>query len=240
MAPTSIRSKVAGIAHHFKLRGFDDPSKDYRVQQAIRGTKRFKVQSPDSRAPLNLRDMEKIHAILPYITSSKQEAALFRTAFLLAFHGCLRAGEVATTSSKADPVIRSNDIKILIDGSISLTIHHSKASQFSPQRILIKADKDTRLCRKALKKFMKMRSSFKTSSRSAFLCHANGEPLTKFQLSSLLMKATKEIGMESKISSHSLRIGGASHAASSGMKVEELKRLGRWKSSAYKLYLRKK
>ena len=72
-----------------------------------------------------------------------------------------------------------------------------------------------------------------------FFCHANGNPLTRSQFSGVLCKALKQCGfLSGSYKSHSFRIGRASELAVQGVPGENIKKMGRWSSSAYKTYLR--
>ena len=71
-----------------------------------------------------------------------------------------------------------------------------------------------------------------------FFQFSNGEPLTRELLVKHLQGALQKAGVDaSKLVGHSFRIGAATTA--SAMEVEDslIKTLGRWKSSAYLLYV---
>lgn len=53
---------------------------------------------PAIRSPISLHLLEKITEVLDKVCKDKYEATLFATAFLIAFFGLLRVGEI--TSSK--------------------------------------------------------------------------------------------------------------------------------------------
>jgi hypothetical protein len=65
------------------------------------------------------------------------------------------------------------------------------------------------------------------------------ESLCHDQLVSVLIKALKVLGIDaSGYKSHSFRIGAASLAAAQHISNEEIMKLGRWKSNAFKSYIR--
>ena len=67
-----------------------------------------------------------------------------------------------------------------------------------------------------------------------FLCHFSGS-----QFSAMLIKSLKYAGIESsKYKSHSFRIGATTALSMAGYPIDEIKNLGRWKSTAYKSYIR--
>ena len=81
----------------------------------------------------------------------------------------------------------------------------------------------------------------KRGNNAGFLfCHSDGGPLTKYQFWTVAKRALVATGLEGfKFGTHSFRIGAASTAAASGFKAQEIKAIGRWRSGAYKTYVRK-
>ena len=69
--------------------------------------------------------------------------------------------------------------------------------------------------------------------------HTAGNPLTCFQFSCMLKKGITSLGLNPReFSPHSFRLGAATSAALCGMPDDQIKNMGRWKSSAFKLYIR--
>ena len=67
---------------------------------------------------------------------------------------------------------------------------------------------------------------------------SSGEFLTRDEVSRVLQAAALQCGVSPKmVASHSLRRGGATTYSLAGVSDEEIKRLGRWLSDAYKLYV---
>ena len=65
-----------------------------------------------------------------------------------------------------------------------------------------------------------------------------GEPIRRLDIKSLLDEAAEAAGIHpSHLGSHSLRIGGATAMYHAIPDLERLKRFGRWKSSAFHVYL---
>lgn len=72
-----------------------------------------------------------------------------------------------------------------------------------------------------------------------YFLHQNGLPLTIFQFQAVLRRALCKLNLGgAKLSSHSFRIGAAMEAARMGLEANNIKKLGRWKSDAFKLYVR--
>ena len=68
--------------------------------------------------------------------------------------------------------------------------------------------------------------------------NGDGEPIGRLEITALLNEAAEAAGIHpSHIGSHSLRIGGATAMYHAVPDLERLKRFGRWKSSAFHVYL---
>ncbi len=88
---------------------------------------------------------------------------------------------------------------------------------------------------RALQSYLAVRST----SGVTFFCHFDGSPLTKGQIRAVLEKAINFCGWNGvRVKSHSFRIGAASRAAELGFTDERIMQMGRWKSGAFRAYIR--
>ena len=70
-------------------------------------------------------------------------------------------------------------------------------------------------------------------------CHADQTPISVHQFNVALQQCLSYCGLDSsRYKTHSFRIGGACHAAEKGYSDAQIRALGRWKSDAFKVYLR--
>lgn len=70
-------------------------------------------------------------------------------------------------------------------------------------------------------------------------CHFSSVPLIRFQFSFVLRKILDIAGLgESKYKPHSIRIGATTVLSMVGYPEENMKEASRWKSSAFKSYVR--
>ena len=87
----------------------------------------------------------------------------------------------------------------------------------------------------ALLQYIGVRSS---TAGPLFIFH-NGQFLTRPLLVSHLQRALQQAGLEHKyFNGHSFRIGAATTAAQCGIEDSLIQTLGRWKSDAYKIYIK--
>lgn len=71
------------------------------------------------------------------------------------------------------------------------------------------------------------------------LIHADGSYLSQFQFVQIFRRCLTALGRDAgSFSSHSFRIGAATEAARWGLSKDRVKKIGRWESDRYKLYVR--
>ena len=236
-SPSTINSRMSALAFVHKVNGWLDPTDSFIIKKLKEGCKRGNPQC-DSRLPITpilLRDLvEK----LPSMCSSQYEALLFKAAFLLAFVGFLRVGEFTSLKKSGDTsrILAIDDISIS-EKILHVRIRFSKTDQKGlSSNLKIESSTGCLLCPvKALEEFLLVRSG----RQGPLFIHFAGDPLTSFQFRSMLKNGIKLLGLTpDHFSSHSFRIGAATAAALGGASEEEIKRMGRWRSSAYQSYIR--
>ena len=169
---------------------------------------------------------------------------LWRTLFLIAYHGLFRIGELAT----GDHPVQARDIhlaegkdKILFILRTSKT--HSTASK--PQRITIEGNTnlDFRSNRNyfcpyiATREFLAARGDYEKLDDPLFI-FKDGSPVKTHMARNLLKKMLRNINLNPALyGTHSFRIGRATDLQKTGYTVEQIKRLGRWKPNAVYKYL---
>ncbi|XP_069104712.1 integrase/recombinase xerD homolog isoform X1 [Argopecten irradians] len=234
-SPSTTQTYLSGISYHHKIKGWGDPAKQFLVQKVMEGYRRTKA-SPDVRAPITLDILRKIVGALPFVCTSTYETSLFRVAFLLAFFGFMRVGELTSTAN-SDHAVGLSDVS-LNDQEVTLKLTHSKTDQTGKGHILvISACPDLSLCPvKATSAFLRIRPKSLTRE---FLCHASGRSLSRYQFSAVLKKTLQFANVPAaNFKTHSFRIGAASAASLQGTPDEQIKVLGRWKSACFQRYIR--
>ncbi|XP_068103215.1 uncharacterized protein [Hyperolius riggenbachi] len=231
---SAMNKKVAALAFWFKLRGFQDVTKDFRVRQALKGYRAGGVQR-DSRRPVTFELLGKLVGALSCLCASEYEASLFKTAFTLSFFGAFRVGELVSPNKHRVGGILAPDVAVQED-SVSILLRRSKTDQASKGRSVSLFRIGGPLCpRAAVESFMAIRPPGAT----AFLAHADGIPLTRFQFTAIFRKCLAFIGFPpAEFASHSFRIGAATEASRWGLSEEVIKKIGRWESVRFRSYIR--
>ena len=172
------------------------------------------------------------------LCTSNYEQCLFHATALVTFFGAFRISEVVA-ASKADATGRClmwDDLQ-LEDSGMRLRLRRSKTDQAGQGTwvALAPASREELCPIAAMRSYLKSRGS-----QPGFLFqHANGSPLTKYQFWAVASKALQALGLgECQFGTHSFRIGAASTAAAAGIGEARIKSIGRWRSGAFKSYIR--
>ena len=177
---------------------------------------------------------------------------LYKTIFCIGYYGLFRIGELAAENDEAceqnnhaikacNVHIGKNKNKILFVLYSSKT--HSKESL--PQKVKIKANdkpfKQTNehFCPfRLFTNFMSLRGNYASKNEQLFVFR-DRKPVCPYNIRSTLDKCLCRLGIDhSMYSVHSLRVGRTSDLVKLGYSIEEVKRMGRWKSNAVYRYIK--
>jgi hypothetical protein len=239
-APSTICTYVSAISYVHRMNGWSDPSDNFIVQKLKEGSRR-RDKRPDSRRPISLPILRQLVLLLQGICGSTFESCLFKVAFLVAFFGYLRVGEftVVSKSDTGDGILSIEDVTMGpgAPDSMEITIRFSKTNQ-QGKSVTLHFVKGTEalLCPvSAMADFLRIRPV----KLGPLFIHFGGDPLTRYQFGSILKKGISAMGLSAAhFTPHSFRIGAATSAAISGVPIDTIKSMGRWQSSAVKLYIR--
>ncbi len=214
-----------------------------RLEMVLKGIKKEKAKTnpPRTRLPITLEIMTKIRGILIQ-TPDDQDSILLWASCCLAFFGFLRCSEFTVPSqSDFDPSthLTPNDIAvddISFPSVLHVTIKQSKTDIFRQGVTLSLARTDKEVCPvSAMLPYLALRKNH----HGPLFIHKDKSFLTRALFTSLLRTTLKRAGMdESKYATHSFRSGAATTAAEVGISDVNIKRLGRWKSEAYQVYVK--
>jgi hypothetical protein len=161
---------------------------------------------------------------------------------LVSFFGLFRAGEVSLSNTGLNNVLHKEGLQLNHDGGkVSSVTIKTRAFKHSAGRAAT-----IPLCRQQPQVICPVRALVKYLSKSTghqgpLFHHPDGTPVTTVEFRSILRKSVKAAHLEcNKYTCHSLRIGGATHAHLSNMPHSQIRQLGRWRSNAYKKYIRVK
>lgn len=239
LSPSTILSYLSAIGYVHKMKGLHDPTKAFLIQKLLTSLSRKK--SCDVRLPISKPILHDLVSSLQHTSSSAAQRILFSAMFLTAFYGFFRIGELAARSACHTTVISYDNIRFLASGgkihSIKITVTHFKHNTSNRIfDIVIPGDEPSPFCPV---KFILLYCNLRGNKPGPLFCHADNTPITVNQFNTELRRCLNFCGLNAqRYKSHSFRIGAACLAADKGFSDAQIRALGRWKSDAFKLYIR--
>lgn len=230
-----ICKTLAGISFFFKFNNIPPLTNHFLIRQALKGYKKGSFQK-DSRSPVSFNLLAKLVGILPSVCSSPFETSLFSAAFVLAFFAALRISEFVAPSKQSVANLKLADV-IITEFSLRIFISKSKTDQLGKGAwITLFPLPGSQVCPiKVISYYL----SIRPKQLGSFFLHQDGTVLTRFQFNSVLKLCLHALKLEHyNLTAHSFRIGAATEAARLGLDNEVIRRLGRWDSDRFKMYIR--
>ena len=169
--------------------------------------------------------------------SSSHDHLLVAAALSLQYFACLRASELCTNSAVSLIPSRS-DISFCRSGSSLSMVYRCHSSKTAPHGFEVHVGcSGGPICSPCIMHlFLSMYPAEPTSPLFRF---TSGLDLSYRLYNTIIKRLVRLSGLDPALySSHSVRAGAATQAARSGLDPDSIKRLGRWRSQAYMVYLR--
>ena len=185
--------------------------------------------------------MQNIKEVLQQHPHSYHNILMWAACYL-AFFGLLRCNEFTVPSqTRYNPAVHLSYSDIAVDDcdNPSLVVISIKQSKTDPLRkgtnITLGATQDSLCPVKALMPYLAKRGSH---PGPLFICE-DQRFLTQSAFRSHLMALLDKLGLEkSHYNTHSFRIGAATSAEAAGLTESQIKTMGRWRSDAYRRYIK--
>ena len=245
LACSSIRTYLSGIRQTQIAAGLPDPLIDHmpRLRQVLKG---IKVQaarngrSPHPRLPITPSILYKLRQV--WLGNSSFNNIMLWAAATTTFFSFCRSGEITVEcESKFDPQVHLSVADLAVDNpqapsAISINLKYSKTDQFRKGVKLVVGKTNNELCPvTALLSYLARRGN----APGPLFQWDNHLPLSKSKFVDHVRQALSAANIPAhSYAGHSFRIGAATTAASAGIEDSIIQTLGRWKSSAYLLYVR--
>ena len=252
---TTVRSYISAIKAMLQLDDYPWQCNELLLSTLTK-TCRLINDVVRTRLPIKKHLMElildKITDIFTKEVNQPFLAAMYRAAVVICYYGLLRIGEIAVTAS--GHTLKAKDIHLAVDKKKLLLVlysskTHGKAE--TPQQIKIEANNYSIYNRyqKSLKgrkycpfiiinHYLKIRGGYREDDDSLFVFQ-DYQSLQPAQFRKVLKRCIQQLGLNKDLyDTHSLRGGRASDLLKLGNSVEQIKRLGRWKSNAVYKYLK--
>lgn len=224
---------LTGARHYLKqvYPHFNESRADPLVQTTIRGSKKVRADPVRRKPPLRTSHVQQFYELrhLSY------DHLLFATIISCGFYGCHRIGELTVPNQLSLRDWR----KIIKRASLSLEAqragyrlpYHKADPFYQGTDILFTPQKIANPVR-LLKEYCSARDKLHGARAALFICQDGSLPTRAWFEAKFFAVVGKEFG------GHSIRSGGATFFAGLGLQESIMMALGRWSSSAWKIYIR--
>ena len=233
-APASITSYTCAIGYVHKFKSLPDPTSSFIIQRLLAAITKVNTRC-DTRLPITITVLRQLVLSLGQTSLNTYIRFLLKAMFLVAFYGLMRIGEI-TTDLKGQATLMIEHLTFE-QGRAILSISHFKHNSSSrPFQIVLSKQRDDTLCPlRALQSYMQMRGN----QAGPLFCFPGLQPVSRSFFINKLNFLLNFCGLSRNLyKSHSFRIGAASFYASLGLSDEQIRLLGRWKSTAFRKYIR--
>lgn len=213
----------------------DQPFPDvnaHRVRLLLKAALVTQNTDVPTRAGFTLMD---IHRLVKDLNPDKTGDIVLKSLLLVGFWGLARLGELTYSTDHPTIFIRKKDVQFNSEGTRAhIVLRLAKTAQPGEvQRILLERQPNE------LDPISALQAVLRLAGKPGSPLFPSDNPTIPFKRTSVIayLNTFKPKRGESW-SGHSLRIGGASLRAHYGGSITALKRVGQWKSSSYKLYIR--
>ena len=234
LALATINTYLSGVRQVQIGGGLPDPNL-HAMPRLLRGVEIMWGKTQRLRLPITPSILRKTWAL-----EREYEKSLWWAVALTAFFGFCRSGEITVLQGRAyDPQVHLSLRDVAVDSShhprvISLLLRCSKTDQERRGVKVILGRTNADLCPvSALLAYLVHRGR---SPGALFM--VDGQPLERTRLVKAVRRALTRAGLPAdNFAGHSFCIGAATTAAAVGVEDSTIQALGRWKSSAFKLYV---
>lgn len=214
-----------------------------RLEQVLKGIKMVQSKGPKrtERLPITPTLLAKLKEVWSSGLSKFDGQMLFAAASLC-FFGFMRSGELTIPSAASydeGTHLSFRDVAVDCIHNPRILRVYLKASKTDPFRVGVNiyvGRTGNILCPvTAVLHYMVARGQ----GTGPFFRFEDGAPLTRMKFVDKVKEALSQAGVDcTAYSGHSFRIGAATTAAKRGISDATIKMLGRWKSSAYQVYIK--
>ena len=246
----SVKSYVSAIKKLLILHGYKWKDDEVLVHSLTRAC-RLINDKVNTKLPIHCSLLEMILFEVERIFKLDSQIYLeylYKAIFAISYYGMMRIGEVTFSQH----VLKARNVHIALNkDKILLVLYSSKTHGLSsrPQKIKITSNRAEKLGKylhrnfcpfTILRHYMKLRGSY-DSDTEPFFIFKDKSPVTGQLTAKLLKQIIKAIGLDQQVNSYSMhcfRIGRTGDLIRFGYSLEEVRRLGRWKSNVVYKYIR--
>lgn len=208
-----------------------------RVELMLTTAKKLDLNAP-TKSPKEPVLVTHLFTLLEALTNRSMEDLTAYTVALVAFWGMARMGELLKHNSSVDQ-IRVKDLVWDPKGEyVTIRIRAAKTAAVGEiQDIHLRKQTSLLDPVNAVRRLIKATNACDGDALFSYPMGKRRKTLTKSRCMTIFTKAWNA-STGAKLTGHSFRVGGASLRWNLGVPIGDIVMIGRWKSKAYKLYLR--
>lgn len=238
LSARSIAVYLAALSFQARALGWEDNTADFRVRRMLEGLKQSCPRPSDAHRPVSPAMLQALCAEFGLLCTSHYETVLFKACCLVLFFGAFRPSEVLSVSkfNPGDRALRWGDCQVG-PNRVSLFLRHSKTDQRGRgQWVHLKKAAIGEICPvRAVAAYWRQAPQ----GAGPLFRHENALPMTVYQFRAVFHAALQRLGVAPGLFGlHSFRTGAASTAARLGFSSGAIQRIGRWRSGAFRYYVR--
>ena len=233
LAPTSISVHLAAVRALHVVEGFKEPEiRTPQVNLALKGMLDAHVTT--QRKPIDFNMLTEICDVV----SNHSNSSMWLAVLCLAFFAGLRSSEYCDSGDPEFQGPSVGHVQFAKDKVMYFTVKRSKTkAQGFTVPLGCTKEQICPVC--SMIQYLASRKHDGSLRRNAPLFLYRGSALRAGQVNQFIKKVVQVLGLDPKdYSTHSIRSGAATTAATVGFKDWELQKLGGWKSQVYKQYIR--
>ena len=233
LAPATVRSYLAAIRAWALSLGLPEPN--IWTPRVHLATRAIQKSHPLPKRPLPIT--YPLLSSLIKALSPTRDHLIIASALSIQFFGCLRASELCSNLDQALVPTRS-DISFYSRDGAPVMLYRCRSSKTASHGFTLHLGcSGAPVCAVCITHHYI--SSHPAHPSQPLFQFTSGHLLTYHIYNASIKNLVRAIGLDpASYSSHSIRAGAATQAAESGLDSDSIKRLGRWRSQAYSVYLR--
>lgn len=214
------------------------PVNDGVIKQILTASKRIDSTLPkkEGKKPVYLKHL--VHLAVELSKMGEKELAILDTV-LVAFWGLARLGELSGDKHEKSDIVKVEDVEMTGRERVEarIIIRGAKTASAGVTQILQLKELNHLLCPIAA---IRRRLARSENPEDALFSYTEGKNRVTLEKKVIIATCQKcwESASYKGLTGHSFRVGGASFRFALGVKIDDICEIGRWKSEAYRLYVK--
>ena len=251
---STANSYLSGLRQLHIMKGLPPPKlRSELVKQALKGRANMETSQENGETPSGSKRLPMTIPLLKLLKErirtsdlAGETKLMLWSACSLMFFGAFRINELVSKSESCfdpDHTLLTRDVQLnetATSSSLTVTIKCPKESRAGEKAVVDVFEAEGPLC--PIRAFKKWRRSCQQQWDMPLFRHPDGTPLTcrKFNWYLKKMLGRHAQFAQGTVSAHSFRAGIATILGTKGYDDEEIKRVGRWSSRAFEIYIKGK